>query len=446
MVITTWLKLILDSLYDGVLIADRRGKVVYINPSYTRITKISEEKILGKRLLDVRPGSHLTEVINSGNKELGIHRKVGDVEYIVNMVPIYADKRIIGGISILNEVSDIVKLNEKLKTSCDIIKKLEENVQCLGTGTYFFKDIITEDIKSIKLKEFAKKISKGESNILITGESGTGKELYASSIHNNSERKNYPFVVVNCASFDKNLIESELFGYVGGAFTGGKRNGAKGLFEIADKGTIFLDEIGELEYELQGKLLRVLQEKTIRKVGGLEEIPVDVRVICATNQNLEKMIEEKKFRKDLYYRINIIPLNLLSLKERKEDIIPLTEKFLKYLNDKYKKNIRLDMRVKEIFYNYHWKGNVRELRNMVEFLFNIVDGDLITDEIIPDKLYKKYMENEENYRLKPLKKFVEEKEREYIQRVLKISGDNMQGKKKAAEMLGISLASLYNKL
>lgn len=442
MKITNWLKIVLDSLYDGILIADRHGIVVYVNPAYTRITKIKSEEIVGKRLLDIRPGSHLTNVILEGKKELGAHRKVGDIEYIVNMVPIYSNKNIIGGISILNEINDIYNLTEKLKTSHKIIEKLEENVKRLGNGRYYFEDIIAVDRVSLKTVEFAKRISQNESDILITGESGTGKELYASAIHNYSNRKNSPFVTVNCATIEKNLMESELFGYEAGAFTGAKKDGKMGLFQLANGGTLFLDEIGELEYELQGKLLRVLQEKAIRKIGGLKEIDVDVRLICATNRDLEKMVEEGRFRKDLYYRINIIPLYLEPLRARRGDILPLIEKFLTELNGKYRKNIEISNEVKNLLFEYEWSGNVRELRNIIEFLYTTTDTTTIEKENLPSKFFTK---TNTYKKLLPLKQRVKEFEKEYIKEVLEMYEDNLEGKKRAAEVLGVSLATLYNK-
>ena len=316
--ITEWVKIILDSLYDGILIIDSEGIVRYINPAYTRITKVKEEDIIGKKLSDVRKGSYLTEVIKSGKLQLNVHRKMDEVEYIVNMVPIYGKKnKVLGGISLLNELNDVYKLTEKLNLSKIIIQNLKEHVKSLGSGKYNFDDIIAVDKKSVEIKEFAKRIALTDSNVLITGESGTGKELYASAIHNFSLRKDFPFIPVNCASFEKSLIESELFGYEEGTFTGAKKNGKTGLFQLANGGVLFLDEIGELEYGLQGKLLRVLQEKSIRKIGGSKEIPIDVRLICATNKDLFKLMEEGKFRRDLYYRIAIIPLTIPPLRERK---------------------------------------------------------------------------------------------------------------------------------
>ena len=445
MKVTNWLKIVLDSLYDGILIANKEGVVTYVNPAYTRITKIKSEGIVNKKLSEIRPGSHLTNVINEGKKELGIYRKVEDIEYIVNMVPIYSKENIIGGISILNEINDIYNLTEKLNNSKKIIKKLEENLKILGNGKYYFDDIIAVDKISLKTKEFAKKISKNDSNILITGESGTGKELYASAIHNYSERKNLPFVPVNCASIEKNLIESELFGYEAGAFTGAKKDGKLGLFQLASGGTLFLDEIGELEYDLQGKLLRVLQEKVVRKIGGLKEEPVDIRFICATNRELELMVKEGKFRRDLYYRINTIPLNLESLSERREDIIPLIEKFLQELNSKYKKGIKISLEVKEFLKQYSWPGNVRELKNIVEFLYNIAEDSEIVQKNLPPKLNKSIL-LDTNEEIKNLKERVKEFESEYLKKIVSIYGNTLEGKKKAAEVLGISLATLYNKI
>ena len=255
--ITGHAKLVFDSLYDGILIVDRDGIVRYINPAYTRITKVEEKNIIGKYLSEVRPGSRLTDVVKNEKMELGAHRKMGEAEYLVNMVPIYENGKVIGGISLLNELVDIYKLTEKLNLSKIIIQNLKEHVKTLGNGKYSFDDIIAVDEKSIEIKDFAKRIALADSNVLITGESGTGKELYASAVHNLSPRKDFPFIPVNCASFEKNLIESELFGYEEGSFTGAKKNGKTGLFQLAQGGTLFLDEIGEMPYSLQVKLLRI---------------------------------------------------------------------------------------------------------------------------------------------------------------------------------------------
>ncbi|MGF6906535.1 sigma-54 interaction domain-containing protein [Fusobacterium sp. PH5-44] len=436
-------KLLFDSLYDGILIIDKNGVVKYINSSYTRITKVKEEEILGKFLIEARPGSSLTTAMNNREIKLGVHRKMGDVEYLVNMVPIFKNGVVIGAISLVNELRDIYKLTEKLNLSKIIIQNLQEHVKTLGNGKYSFDDIIAVDRKSIETKEFAKKIALGDSNVLITGESGTGKELYASGIHNYSARKEFPFIPVNCASFGKNLIESELFGYEEGSFTGAKKNGKTGLFQLAHGGTLFLDEIGELEYGLQGKLLRVLQERSIRKIGGGNEVPINVRLICATNKNLEKMVEQGTFRRDLYYRIAIMPLEILPLRDKKDDIIPISKRFIYELNGKYKATMELDESALIMLCNYHWPGNIRELRNVIEFTFNMTEENLIKASDFPDNI-----KNEDDFKneILPLKEKISQMEKRYIKNTIDFFGDTVEGKKKAASSLGISLATLYNKL
>ncbi len=441
--ITGHAKLIFDSLYDGILIIDKEGIVRYINPAYTRITKVEEKNIIGRYLSEVRPGSRLTNVVKNEKMELGAHRKMGEVEYLVNMVPIYEEGKVIGGISLLNELVDIYKLTEKLNLSKIIIQNLKEHVKTLGNGKYSFNDIIAVDEKSVEVKDFAKRIALADSNVLITGESGTGKELYASAIHNLSPRKDFPFIPVNCASFEKNLIESELFGYEEGAFTGAKKNGKTGLFQLAQGGTLFLDEIGELEYGLQGKLLRVLQEKSVRKIGGSKEIPIDVRLICATNKNLEKMIQDNTFRRDLYYRIAIMPLSILPLREKKNDIKSIAEKFLLDLSIKYKKEVKLNENALKVLKEYDWPGNIRELKNIIEFTFNMVEGNEIKAEHLPIAIKKNLKENDN---ISPLSEVVKEAEKSYLKKVIEIYGDSVEGKKKAAKALEISLATLYNKL
>lgn len=441
--ITEWAKIILDSLYDGILIIDSEGIVRYINPAYTRITKVKEEDIIGKKLSDVRKGSYLTEVIKSGKLQLNVHRKMDEVEYIVNMVPIYGKKnKVLGGISLLNELNDVYKLTEKLNLSKIIIQNLKEHVKSLGSGKYNFDDIIAVDKKSVEIKEFAKRIALTDSNVLITGESGTGKELYASAIHNFSLRKDFPFIPVNCASFEKSLIESELFGYEEGTFTGAKKNGKTGLFQLANGGVLFLDEIGELEYGLQGKLLRVLQEKSIRKIGGSKEIPIDVRLICATNKDLFKLMEEGKFRRDLYYRIAIIPLTIPPLRERKDDIPALANKFISDLSQKYKKDMFLSQEAIQLLKEYEWCGNIRELKNIIEFTFNMREERVILKEHLPIKVEENILDSE----IIELNEYINKVEKEYINKAIAKYGDSVEGKKKAAKALGISLATFYNKL
>ena len=438
-------KNIFDALYDGILIADKNFKVVYINPAYTRITKVRYEDIVGETLIEVRPGARLPYVIESGQQVLGAKRRVGEIEYIVNMVPIYEGEDIVGGVSVLNEISDIVKLTEQLNQSHLKIKKLEKHVKQLGKTRYRFEDIVGFSDASLESKKLALKVAQTQSNVLIYGESGTGKELYAQAIHNMSDRKNGPFIAINCATFDAQLLESELFGYEEGAFTGAKKGGKVGLFEIAEGGTLFLDEISEMNYALQAKLLRVLQERVLRRVGGVEEIPINVRVISATNIDLEHMIHENTFRKDLYYRIAVFPIKLAPLRNRKEDILPLAQTFAASMSEQMGVSITISEEVKTIFQNYSWYGNTRELKNTIEFASNMIEDGLILPEHLPARIQKEAIK-QKLIGVRPLQAIVEEVEFKEIQKAIITFGDTLEGKKRAAEALGISLATLYNKM
>ena len=432
------LKNIFDSLYDGILIIDKNGIVLYTNPSYTRITKINKEDIENKRLLDVRKDSHLTKVMKTGIKEIGQYRTINNIKYIVNMVPIIEKGEIVGGISVLNDMQDIQK---NLDKTLAILDNLKEKVKILNKSKYSFDSIIAVDKSSVELKNYSKKISLNDSNILITGESGTGKKIYAHAIHNGSNRASFPFIAINCTTYSKENLEKELFGLEQDAFYDEKKRKI-GLLQLVDGGTLFLDEISELDYSLQTKLLHVLQEKTLTQIGRLKEIPIDFRLICTTNKDLLELVNQGKFRKDLYYRISVIPLKLLPLKNRRGDIPALADKFLKDLSKKYRKEVSFSEDVIKLLSNYDWSGNIRELRNIVEFLFNISDNSVITIEDLPDYLYL----NKKNESYKNLNDYLKECEKKYIKKILNNFDNSLEGKKQAAKLLEISLATLYNKL
>lgn len=437
--------IIFDALYDGVLIADKDSNVKYINPSYTRITKVREDDIVGKSLIETRPGAKLPLVIKTGKQLLRVPRKVGNIEYIVNMVPVIEDGEIIGGISILNEINDVYKLTEALDQSNKMIQKLQKHMKRVGKAKYTFDDIVSIDEESIYAKKLARKIATKASNVLITGESGTGKELYSNAIHNASDRQNGPFIAVNCATFESNLLESELFGYEEGAFTGAKKGGKIGLFEVANGGTLFLDEISETQFSLQGKLLRALQEGTIRRIGGLEEIAIDIRLICATNKSLDKMVENNTFRRDLYYRIAVFPINIPPLRNRKKDIDYLIHYFLTEMTNRIQRHVEISDDVMEILYNYEWPGNIRELKNAIEFAINMTDSDIVKADQLPHMIQMTGI-RKNLIKLKTLEEITKQAEITEINKVISIYGYTVDGKKKAAETLGISLATLYNKL
>lgn len=444
MEITNWMKLVLDSLYDGILIVDNDAVVRYINPAYTRITKVAEFDIIGKELLSVRPGAKLPNVVARGAELLRIFREEQGIQYVVNMSSVIVDGEVRGGISVVIEINDVQKLADELEKSNILIDSLKKQVKSVQKAPYVIDDIIAVDRKTVELKKFVTKIAKQDSDILITGASGTGKELYASALHNLSSRREEPYVAVNCASLSRELLESELFGYEDGIFTGAKAGGRIGLFEVADGGTIFLDEISEMDITLQAKLLRVLQEKTIRRIGGAEEIPVDVRVVAATNTDLLEQIDAKIFRADLYYRIAVVPLTTIPLQERKNDIRPLAYHFLSKFERQVKRRIDISDNALDCLACYCWPGNVRELKNALEFSANMIDEYTIDVEHLPHIIQRMgVLTNTTSVR--PLKDIVAEFEKHEISKAIDVFGDTVDGKKKAAKILGISLATLYNK-
>lgn len=324
-----------------------------------------------------------------------------------------------------------------------------------AANNVYLEDIISNSEKMSKLKEKIKKIAKTQSTVLITGESGTGKELIARAIHNCSDRAKQPFIAINCGAIPENLLESELFGYVKGAFSGASNEGRVGKFELANNGVIFLDEIGEMPFFLQVKLLRVLQERTIVRIGSNKLINLNIRVIAATNKNLLKLVKEGKFREDLYYRLNVIPIKIPALREREEDILLLVD----YLNNKYSKSLGtsklvIDEEISDIFLKHSWPGNVRELENSVEFLLNMADENGNIDSDAREYL-KRNLKSNSKYNDKIIEKKVveddeiitlEESERRLIAKALKIYGSDTTGKNICAEKLGIGIATLYRKI
>ena len=287
-------------------------------------------------------------------------------------------------------------------------------------------------------------VANSDSTVLLTGESGTGKEEFAKFLHANSKRNKGPMIAVNCGAIPDNLIESELFGYEGGSFTGAKKGGAIGKFELADKGTLFLDEVGELPLMAQTKLLRVLQERKIERIGGTKEIPVNIRIVAATNKNLREMVKNRAFREDLYYRLSVIPMEIPPLRERGEDIKELAYYFLRDYNKILHKNIHgFDRQAEEVLNTYEWPGNVRELKNVVEFLVNMVQGDLITVGDLPQ--YMVWAESITERKGKTLNQMLQNYEKSILESYMKDT-KSREEKMEAAKKLGISQATLYRKL
>lgn len=314
--------------------------------------------------------------------------------------------------------------------------------------TFETKNIIGKSNETLSLINNIKKVAKSNSTVLITGESGTGKEMVATSIWRESDRKDQKFVAINCAAIPESLLESELFGYVKGAFSGADPKGRIGKFELANQGIIFLDEIGDMPIYLQTKLLRVLQEKNITRIGSNQVIPIDVKVIAATNTDLKEMMIKKKFREDLYYRLNVIPINIKPLRERPDDIVELVEHFIrKYVRLLNKTYSHIDSNTMNLLKNHYWKGNVRELENTIEFMVNMMEADgIINNRTLPVDFFEDMLSGNktdiESATIIPLK----ELEKREIKKAAQVFGDSTEGKKLAANSLGISLATYYRRL
>lgn len=444
--IQTMLEAIIQSSDDAISVVDEQGRGMLINRAYTRLTGLTNEEVIGKPAdADIYQGDSMhMQVLQTRRAVRGTNMKIGQKrkEVIVNVAPIIVDGHVKGSVGVIHDVSEIRQLNQELNRARQIIRTLE--------AKYTFEDIIGQSEEMQLPIEQAKLSARTPVTVLLRGESGTGKELFAHAIHNASERKFNKFVRVNCAAISESLLESELFGYDEGAFSGAKRGGKKGLFEEADNGSIFLDEIGELAPSLQAKLLRVLQESEIVRVGGTKPISINVRVIAATNSNLEKEIANGGFREDLYFRLNRMPIYIAPLRKRKEDIEELAMHLIQKINLEYGRNIEgITEGALSRLKHSEWPGNVRELENILgRAIIFMKQSEVIMDEkYIPDFLDSSDSIKEDNPEIRntsaPLASMVERYECGLIKEALQ---KNKQNKTKTAEFLGISIRNLYYKM
>lgn len=435
-----------NAMREGITIIDTDGIIVFGNTAYREF--LNKEAggdigpIEGYRLRDLRPGARLPDVLEKGEPILHLTRQEVEDFYFVNLYPIYRDGVLLGGLSVVTFLDDAYRAREELEAMEARSKQVLHRINKANGARYTFDDIVAESPAGAQTKALAEKIAATDATVLLESESGTGKELYAQAIHNASLRREGVFVAINCANFNPNMLESELFGYVEGAFTGAKKGGKLGLFEAAAGGTLFLDEISEMDLGLQAKLLRVLQERRIRPVGGVKEIDVDVRVIAACNAGLPDYMDQGKFRKDLYYRLNTFPIHIPPLRERTGDIPALAAAILDQLSHKLRRPFTLTDEAVRLLQAHSWPGNVRELRNVLEFSAYLTPSGVITCEAFPADLRRPA----EHDAALPLVQRVRAFEKREIQRLLARNGASLEGKKKTAAQLGISLASLYNKL
>ena len=378
------LQMILESVQDGICVVDRSGEVTYVNPSYLRIVHKTPEMVVGQNVFETAADGNRCAVLRSGIARIGsIRHKKDGTTIVANVNPIFVDGEIAGVVSVIKDITEIQTLMERLSQVSAKAEYLEQELLRTKKTAQAFANYIGKSGKVVDVLALASKAADSSANVLIRGESGTGKEVIAEGIHYASGRRRGPFIRVNCGAIPSALLESELFGHEKGAFTGAVRR-KLGKFELANHGTIFLDEIGELDKNLQVKLLRVLQQKEFDRVGGEETIHVDVRIIAATNRDLEAMVREGTFRDDLYYRLNVIPIILPPLRDRPDDIPLLVEHFIEKISKENKKDVRgITPDAMQMFMHYRWPGNVRELENVIERVITLMDTDLITAAMLP---------------------------------------------------------------
>lgn len=441
------LEALLENPYESLIIVDADGIVRFMSKSNEGVYPISIEEAIGKHIHEVSPKTLLPRILATGKAEIGRSMILQRKNRVIARIPLVKDGKIIGAAGKMlfrspAKLKELYERIENLETKVDYFKR--ELDQVYG-GRYSFDSIIGSSTAVRKAKELARQAAETDAAVIITGESGTGKELFAHSIHQASQRSKQNFVRVNCAAIPADLIESELFGYESGAFTGARKQGKPGKFELAHNGTIFLDEIGDMPMALQVKLMRVLEDKVVERIGARKPKGINFRVVSATNRNLKKLIDQKAFRLDLYYRLNVVNIHLPALREIRDDIPSLVDHLLARLSIGERPDIqRVSKDALEAIQQYHWPGNVRELRNVIERAMIVSRNNIIESEDLP---LEKISAHRANITTKgsivPLKVLMEETERQAIVRALAHTESN---RVKAAGLLGIHRTGLYQKM
>lgn len=438
------LNTILDTFNEWYVVVDKEGIITMMSKAYKEF--VGEQNPEGKHVTEVIENTRMHRVLETGIMEVGEIQKIKGSRMIAMRIPLKKDGRVIGAIgkTMFKDVGDLVSLSKKISKLEKEIEYYKNELDDKRVAKYSFENLVGSSPSMNTVKGLAKKAAKTNSNVLILGESGTGKELFAHALHNASKRNLGPFVKINCAAIPAELLESELFGYEEGAFTGAKKGGKKGKFELANGGTILLDEIGDMPMTMQAKLLRVIQEKEVERLGGNVLKDIDVRIIASTNKELEKLVRKNEFREDLFYRLNVMVIKLPPLRDRKEDIEALANELKMKIANRlglYVEGISQD--AIDYLKSYDWPGNIRELENVLERAINLLDSDLIIKpKHLPPRLTRKkskaYLMGNRN-----LKAIVEEVEKDVISDCLERTKGN---KNKAAKLLGISRVGLYKKI
>ena len=375
---------ILDKMDDGIFIVSRQGSIIAVNKAVEKNGGKKMHELIGRNIDDLVKEGYCTEfvsrrVIESGREETLVQHTKDNKELLVTGKPYYKNGQLEMVVACERDVTELAKTKEKLSKVKIMNEEYQKELEYLRKVNSQSNEVVSVSRNMKQTIEMAKKVARLDTTVLIQGESGTGKEVMAKLICSESPRSKKPFIKVNCGAIPENLLESEMFGYVEGAFTGAKKAGKEGYFGMANGGTIFLDEVNELPFNLQVKLLRVIQEREMMPVGSDRPVKLDIRIIASTNKDLKKLVARGKFRQDLYYRISVVSINIPPLRERREDIVQLVKHFIGQFNVKYGLNKRISAKAQKLFLNYDWPGNVRELENMVECLIAVTEADLITE-------------------------------------------------------------------
>jgi len=441
-----WIDIIADLSMDGIIIIGKDENVVYINPTYCSYLHRLREDIIGKHVHEVIKNSQLPRILQTGEEELNVIHPLLDTQEFrgvrlvyVNRRPVYGDREIVGAIAYVKFLDTTQEVYSAYSIMSERVEYYKKEFKKYSSDVYDFNKIIGNTPKFNAIKKTVQKVSSSDFTVLLMGETGTGKDVIANALHFLSSRAHQPFVKINCAALPENLIESELFGYADGAFTGARKGGKPGKFEVANEGTLFLDEIGELPLNMQAKLLRVLQEGEIERVGETKRLKVDVRIVAASNQDLEQKVQSKEFRSDLFYRLNVVPIIMPPLRERKEDIPALIDFFIRELNKKNNTEITLSEDAIALISDMDLPGNIRELKNIIDRCYILCEKNIINAHEVAG-IMNYIQTNDSKGRLSDS---LGSSERSMITEILTECNFNIT---KASENLGIHRMTLYRKM
>lgn len=444
---------ILDLLFDGVYITNSRGITIWVNSAYENMTGLKRENLIGRSVIDLMQEGVFNIALNpiivkTGKPHTAVQIFKSNRKFILNGYPIFNTKgQVAYVVTYVRDVTILSQLKEQISQQAELIEKYHQETSFLREINLHEEDIVIKSPCMFKLMELINRIATTDTTVLILGETGVGKEIFARKIHLLSPRSSGPYFKINCAAIPEHLLESELFGYEPGAFSGAHPKGKPGYFEIADGGTLFLDEIGELSLSIQAKLLRVIQDQEFMRLGSTKVRHVNVRLIAATNQNLEDAVKEGRFRRDLYYRLKVAVIEIPPLRERKEDILPLINHFLKKFNTKYHKNVYFSQEALQLLIDYRWPGNVRELENLIQSLIVTRDKDRIEASDLPNYIldsndFKERFINNAYQPNKSLAEIIDEFEKELLKKAFQIHGSISA----VAKSLQVDRSTIFRKM